>query len=60
MPVNRKLYTVGEMKELLAKKNKVPIKNVSVYDNATLHYNIEFGEEIELGNDHFLFQINMY
>ena len=56
MPTKRLLYTIGEIKETLARRHKIPIENVSIFDDATLMADYG-GGTMELKDDNFIFQI---
>jgi len=40
MPQTRILYTLGEIKELLAEKHKVPVEAVDVFECIILNYSL--------------------
>jgi len=60
MPVTRKLYTLQEVKELIAKENNVTVDQVDTFENILLHTDFNCGEEVQIKNDSFLFQADVY
>lgn len=52
----RIIYTLGEIKELLAKRHKRPIECVEVFDGATLTADYG-GGTMDLRDDTFIFQV---
>ena len=59
MPTKRILYTLLEIKSLLARIHQVKIENVEVFENETLFfddYHLQ-GGDLKVENNTFLFQI---
>jgi hypothetical protein len=59
MSTTRKLYTLGEVKQLIAKKENCPVENVSVFENNTIQIEILLDEFIKLDDNCFLFQADI-
>jgi hypothetical protein len=59
MPSIRKLYTLQEVKDVLAKKNKVDPKNVRTFNGQTLHSVDIGGAPYDLEKDSYIFQVDM-
>ena len=52
----RFIYTLGEIKELLAKRHRTDIKNVEIFEGAALEADYG-GGTIDLKEDNYIFQI---
>jgi len=57
MPQNRILYTLQDIKKILAEKHRINIENVQIYERCTLNLEDGFGYH-ELESNSFLFQID--
>jgi hypothetical protein len=60
LPTIRKLYTLQEVKELLAKKNNVHEKDVDVFENRTIEISDILGNSYEVEDNSYLFQVDTY
>jgi len=61
MPTTRHLYTLGEVKSILAKIHGMRKQAVEVHNNEKLQIIdlAEYTDAIEVKEDHFLFQVTM-
>ena len=57
MPTIRLLYTLEEIKKLLADKHHVPIVNVTTFNSESLSMDYGGGDS-EVKEDNFLFQVD--
>ena len=60
MPTTRKLYTLQEVKELIAKDCNTDVENVDVYEGATLHVEIDYANVMSIEDNNFLFQADVH
>jgi hypothetical protein len=58
MPTTRILYTLNEVKALLAEKEGVPVENVDVHDIFDIYLEPRDGDSIKVKKNTYLFQVD--